>query len=119
MLDIEERNIGATVSLAQKLSKDAPDVGKHFDDLFDIESTRCSFKREDRCGYFSLFEPSEDRKVTCNVSECPLGHLVDVELMGTYIGPCSSCDVPVHASNLGHVDDHIQMCKSCFEAKGL
>lgn len=136
ILDDKHKAIGATVSILGSIADviqeggGAPSFQKYVSrthgeikKLFTSEAADCDFKTGGDCGYFKLYELREN--YACCIANCPLGELVNTELkellssMSGYIGPCTRCGKGVAAANLGHVDDHMQICKPCLDAKGM
>ena len=135
MLDMKHKNIGATVGILKQIHEitSGSELPVELTKLFMLESDECDHKQHGCC-FFEIDEP--DACISppkCTVGECPLGEIVSQELVhmslsditgnlthdaeATYIGPCAGCGGTVTQENVGHVDDHHQVCKPCFEQK--
>jgi hypothetical protein len=82
MLDREQKNIGATVSMIHMMHKltDKDELPIELTKLFMLESDNCNSKVEGCCT-FDIDEP--DACISppkCMIGECPLGSIVDKEL---------------------------------------
>jgi hypothetical protein len=128
-MDMKHKNIGATVSLLSRITdmlgeEGAGDLPQELSNLFDAESSNCDHKQKGCC--FIEVDPEEViSPPLCCIQECPLGEMLDEEInsgkvdldSSPFIGPCAGCAGPVTFENVGHFDDHHQVCKSCFEQK--
>ena len=131
-LDMKHKNIGATVGLIKGMSALLPEdstMPTEITELFMLEAQECDFQVKSEAENACVFNGSLAENKPCCIGECPLGELVsqeialmdmsDIETKATsdYIGPCAGCGGDVTKNNLGHVDDHHQVCKSCFDQK--
>ena len=120
MLDIKHKNIGATVSMLKLIHKitDGEELPTEITKLFMVESGECDYKHESGA---CVFNGSLETNLNCCIGECPLGSMVDKELKDSpglpSIGPCAGCGGRVDMDNVAHVDDDMQICKSCFDEK--
>jgi len=132
MLDMKHKNIGATVSMLNMIHELTPgdELPIEITKLFMAESDDCDHKHETgQCTFHAEEDLTKGDSFTtfkCCIGECPLGPLVDgefkatansIDLSDTFIGPCSGCGGSVTQSNCAHVDDHHQVCQSCFDEK--
>ena len=129
MLDMKHKNIGATVSLIHMIHKlsDSDELPKEMAELFMLESDDCDHKHETKqCTFHAEEDLTKGDSFTtfpCCVGECPLGSILDKELKDNpglpALGPCAHCGCAVNMGNVAHVDDDIQICKTCFDDKGV
>lgn len=137
-------NIGMTATLAREFKKMCEEHGlsmpSDLTELFEAEAKECDHHHETgQCTFYAKEDLEMGDSFTtfaCDITKCPLMELADavVEDMTAddaqahvislfkgedYLGPCMHCGGDVNQRNLGHVDDHMQVCRPCMKTRGL